>query len=351
MIYYLDELVNWKDPKSRIEKDVRDAIETIREKYFGENRPNVVKFLNNRAKTVQNTSGYYEPMKKFPLRFVNRAGDWRYTKSMPKSTKDGPSFIAPFELMSYIKYMYEVDIEYIYFLIIHCESVLSGRITLIDDEAIATAKAVTMATDLELRYHLFSESSPIAKDRALLSDIAVTFGVTDVDALGINQLKNRIYELVTAGDNSSHRFINTQSFMELIGNEEKRKVAKVIYGAVKRGDIVYSNKDYGFHFVEGGKVNTEIIFSVAGRDASSATQIFISECASNDKIRQDVYGYLGVVGGLTVEEIRNKNIHMLRATCKEKQVPISNIMSKSKEELVEALCAFEKVLYERPLVN
>ena len=349
MIYYLNELVNWKDPKTTVEKEVKKAIEAIREKYFGDDKPNVVKLLNNRAKTVQNTSGYYEPMKKFPIRWVNKVGDWRYTKSMPKIDKNGPSFASPYELMSYMKYLYEVDIEYIYFLLTHCESVLTGRITLVDDEAIAMASSTSMAADLDLRYNLFAESSLVGKDKALLSDIAVTFGVKDVDSLGINQLKNRIYELVTGGDSSSHRFINTRSFMELIGNEEKRKVAKVIYEAVKRGDLSYSNNDYGWHFVEGGKINPEIILSVAGKDSSSAIQYLINECTSNEKIRKDVYGYLGVKGHSTIDSYRNMNILELRELIKKEEVPISNLVNQKKETLIETLCAFHGILYERPV--
>ena len=268
---------------------------------------------------------------------------------MPKAGKNGASFASPYELMSYIKYMYEVDIEYIYFLITHNEDVKTGRITVVNDEAIATAKVATMASDLELRYHLFSESSVTAQDKELLCDIAITYGVKNVRTLGIN-LKNRIYELVTAGDNGSHRFINTKSFMELIGNEEKRKIAKIIYNSVEKGDIQFSNKDYGWHFVEGGQIKPEIIFSVAGKDSTSAVQYLINECTLNDKTRQDIYGYLGVKSNFMIEEYRDRTIVELREICRKREVPIANLMSRSKESLIEALCSFKGVAYEKPTI-
>jgi hypothetical protein len=349
MIYYLDELVNWKNPKTDIEKGVKSAIEEIREKYFGDNKPNVVKLLNIRAEPIVNGSGYYEPTKQFPIRFINKTGEWRYTKVMPKVDKNGTTFISYYELMSYMKYLYETDIEYIYYLLTHCESIISGRITVVDDEAIATATVASMSSDLELRYQLYAPSSPIANDKSLLGDIAITFGIKDVDSIGINQLKNRIYDVVTNGDSQNHRFINTKSFMELIGNEEKRRVAKVIHNSVKTGDLVYSNKDYGWHFVEGGRVNPEIILSVAGRDSSSAIQYLINECASNEKIRKDIYGYLGLKSGISADQFRSLNILTLREKCKKDEVQISNIVNKSKEELVEALCAHHGAIYEKPV--
>lgn len=354
MIYHQNKFVDWNKSTglNDIEKQVKKGIEEIREKYFKEGDPEekkVVKFYDQNGARTQNVSGHWEPRKPFPLKFTGGRGEWRYTPTMPGLDKNGqPMFTESCKIMSEICYVREDEIELAYFLINHNPSVKSGRIKIIDDEKDAQEKADSYSDDLDLRYHLYGKASPVANDRNLLDDIASTFGVKDVESLGLAQLKNRIYDVVVSGDKSRNRFINTKEFMSLIDNEGKRQVAQVVYRAVKNGDLKYSNKTYGYHFVEGGVMGEKII-DIAGKDESSAVQILINECANNEKVRNDIYGYLGIKVDKMVESYRDKGILELKNIAKERELKF-NWTTIKKEELVKLLCEAEGTNYEKPIL-
>lgn len=352
MIYHLNKLVEWEKTSqlTEIEKQVKKGIEEIREKYYSKEVPEekrVVKFFDPQGIRIKNVSGYYEPRKPFPLKFVGGRGEWRYSPVMPGVDANGnPIFTESCKIFSEVEYVRENDIELAYFLLNHNPSVKSGRITIVDDEADAQKKVDSFSDDLDLRFHLYSKNSPVANDKTLLEDIAVTFGVKDVESLGIAQLKNRIYDVVILGDRTGNRFINTKEFMNLIDNDGKRRVAQIIYRAVKNGDLQYSPKTYGFHFVEGGKLGEKIV-DIAGKDSSSAVMILINECSENHKVRSDIYGYLGIKEDKVVDSYRDKGIQELKKIAKEKELQF-NWTTIKKEELIKLLCEAEGTPYDKP---
>ena len=180
--------------------------------------------------------------------------------------------------------------------------------------------------------------------------MAVTFGI-DVNALGINQVRNRLFNAVTEGDKANNRWVNSSVFMELVQSDDKRKVAKIVYDAIKNKDIIFSTKDWAWHYInqsETGERVGEVILQLSGVTAGKSIQLLITECINNVKKRLDLYRYLGINLNPLLEEYRAMTIVQLREKCKEKEIYHTTATEYSKERLVELLCEREGVLYEKP---
>lgn len=346
MIYFLQDVVNWKSPKTDVEKEIAKGIADFRVKYYGEDTPKVVKLLDPRGKKITNVSGYYEPPKIFPIELIGGVqGDYRYTDRMPMKDKEGnPQFSDSRRHIKHILELKEDEIELAYFLVTYNNQIRNGRISILDDEVEATKIVAKEAENLGLRFYLFDPHSPIATNTDTLRSIAVTFGIPDVKIIGINQLKNRIFTAVLNGDNTKDRFVNTEMFMLLVDDDEKRGIAKIIYDAIDNKDLVYSNKDFAWHFSEGGEMG-EVIFNVPGKDSAVSVQTLINACINKKELRKTVFGFLGKAN-VELALIRANNIKVLRAKCVEKEIKHNN--NTPKEDLVKALCEKDGIEYEAP---
>ena len=199
----------------------------------------------------------------------------------------------------------------------------------------ATVANETIADDIDLRFHLFSKSSPIANDVKLLKEIAVTLNVPDVDSIGVQQLKNRLYDFITKGNKHGNKFVNTEVFMELTSADDKRKIAFAVASAVNNKDLMYSTKDFQWHFVEAGKLGDPILY-VAGKDANMATTILINQCISDAKFRASIYGYLGLEEKTQLDIFREMTRKELMSKCDDLEVSYRD--NEKKEDLVEKVC-------------
>lgn len=346
MIYFLNELVNWGNPKTAVELEFAKGISELRSKYFGEDKPNVIKLEDPKGRRVTNKSGYYEPFKIFPLELIGGAqAEYRYTSRLPSLDKNGkPEFGGERKHVRHILELKKDDVELAYFLLKYNRQVLSGRIKMIDDEAVAEGIATKASDDLDLKFYIYSKNSPIAETPDVLKSVAIAFGINDVKSLGVNQIKNRIYEAVTAGNKSGDRFVNTQIFMGLVSDEDKREITHVLYDAITHKDLVYSTKDFSWHFSAGGEIG-EAIFTVAGKDAGNAIQILINACINKKELRKTVFAFLGKQN-FQLDLIRKKNILTLREEGKAKELKFNN--NTSKEDLVKLIAEFDGVEYEPP---
>lgn len=344
MIYFLNKPVDWNNPKTDIEKTVAKGIAEVREKYFGEDKPNVIKLVDERGKQTLNKSGYYEPAKIFPLELAGgEQGEYRYTSSMPQLDDKGtPHFSDSRKHVKHILELQEKDLELAYFLLKHNQQVVKGRIKLMDDEADALAIVKKEANDLDLKYYIYSSNSPIANSAEVFKSIAITFGIAGVNALGVNQLKNRIYEVVSVGNKNQNRFVNTDTFMKLITSDEMREVARIVYNAVEMKDLVYSTKDFAWHFSSGGDLG-ESILNVPGKDQANAIQLLINGCVNKPELRKAVFGFLGKIN-YKLDGLRSKTILVLREEAKKKEIKFN--MNTPKEDLVKAISEVDGIDYE-----
>ena len=348
MIYFLNKSVDWSNPKTEVEKAVAKGIAEIRETYFGTDKPGVIKLVDERGKRELNVSGYYEPSKIFPLELVGgEQGEYRYTAALPRlDDKGNPQFSDSRKHVKYILELKEKDIELAYFLLRHNQQIAKGRIKVVDDEADALKRVNKEADDLDLKYYIFSRTSPIADSTDVFKSIAITFGIPGVNSLGINQIKNRIYEVVSAGNKDSNRFVNTKTFMELIASDEMREVAQIIYDAVEKKDLIYSTKDFAWHFSSGGDLG-ESILNVPGKDQANAIQLLINGCVNKVELRKAVFGFLGKIN-YKLDALRRKTIVVLREEAKKRE--IKHNMNTPKEDLVKAIAEVDGIDYEPPIL-
>jgi len=346
MIYHLNQLVNWENPKTETDKIVAKGIAELRAKYFGEDKPNLIQLEDKKGRVTYNVSGYWEPTKIFPMELVGGLqGEYRYTAVMPTlDDKGNPKFSDSRQHVKHILELREDQIELAYFLLTHNNQVRRGRIKIIDEEADALAIATKEAQGIELKHYLFSPSSPIANSQDVLKDIAITFGIPGINSLGINQIKNRIKEVVDAGDKSNNRFVNTAMFMTLIGSDEMREVARVIYDAVEKKDLIYSSRDFAWHFSSGGDLG-ESILNVPGKDQANAVQLLINGCVNKPELRKAVFGFLGKIN-YKLDAFRKKTILVLREEAKKREIKFN--MNTPKEDLVKAIAEIDGIDYEPP---
>lgn len=344
MIYYLNQLVNYKLPEAQgTEKKVAKEIEDIREEYFADGKVGVYKVEYPEGRPEVNVTGMIEPRKLYTLFYEGgRQGEWRYTGQLPSISREGGlNFTDNYKQFYHKLELKEDDIELVWFIKNHCRDLKAGLLVEIDDEARAEKEAVKIQEDVDLRFYLYGNQSPLKGKDDMIQEIAIAFNIDGANRLGIAQVKNKLYDAIRNGNATNHKFVNTEVFMELINSREKREVAKIIFDAVASGDIAYSTKDYAWHLMEGGQFG-EAIYSVAGKDAPNATQILINACIDDVNIRTAIYGFLGINEYKSADELRALNIGQLRQVCK----GVCTIgRDDNKESIIEKYCKVKEITY------
>jgi hypothetical protein len=127
---------------------------------------------------------------------------------------------------------------------------LSKALIIEDKENEASEKIAGYTKYAALRFYIFSEESPLAKNRVKMVELGNIFGVAKADELKPNMLKKELYEAVLA---SESRNMGEKEFLKNI--EEASLLMKcvgAVQRAVDRGVIEY--KDYQWRIKgSGGK--------------------------------------------------------------------------------------------------
>ena len=180
MIYYLNQLVNYKLPEAQgTEQKVAKEIEDIREEYFAEGKVGVYKVEYPEGRPEVNVTGMIEPRKLYTLFYEGgRQGEWRYTGQLPSISREGGlNFTDNYKQFYHKLELKEDDIELVWFIKNHCRDLKAGLLVEIDDEARAEKEAVKIQEDVDLRFYLYGNQSPLKGKDDMIQEIAIAFNI------------------------------------------------------------------------------------------------------------------------------------------------------------------------------
>jgi len=214
---------------------------------------------------------------------------WRYCDRPPRKRADGNFAYSP--RSKTLKNAWALDIkkdsEQIFFF--HELSVFKkdGRIIFEDKKADARKLLEKETSDLDVRWHITSDSSPISVHQTGSEDtirmIAAAWGVENAHDLrdrSIDEIKIALLDAVKASEkNRAATGRGFKEFMAEVNAQNKVSVMANIQKAIDTGVIVYDKSTFNWRFTDS---NTPIA-TISGRDSSNPKAALNKFLSLNDK--------------------------------------------------------------------
>lgn len=323
MIYYNDELIEWRkpNPTNELAKEINKQISDLKEKFFGKNGKGLVTLLWPQGKRMKNSSGEWELKRPYPVELLSADGLMRYSPVRATTNKDKQHVFTEHHLMIKDGMSFtENDIEFIWFLNYY-SAPFRNKVLLFEDTAGEAKKQVDkMAEDTELRFYLMGKTSVLANDEVCLRSIAEAFGVEAIHTLTLDEVKLAIYDAVQDGTKHKDPVRNYDTFIEFTQAPQKHKDAAKVRDAIRKGDL-YFNKDEFSWFLKGDDTP---FLRLKGNEAGSKEGILIDLIIKNPRYSSALNKYYGTEVTLTAEEVRGMTRPDLNSTAKLYGVEVSN---------------------------
>ena len=344
MIFYLDKHVEWnKRSGSELEQQIRSEMEKIEAEYFSDKSLGYVKVIYPKGEPDPDHR-VFGILKKYPVSLKSADGAWRYSKSRPRVEKSGQLTYDDHHLMvTHKTVLTKKDIELVWFLKYKSPAVRSKKIYLENLEEEAKEEVLQLSDDADIRYMLFGNGSPIAKDSKLLSDVASIFGVKDVDKIGLNQIKVALFEKLVEGNKRKDRFVNFAKFEELTEGTQKRKAAFLTRGAIADGIVGYRDRAW---WLKEGREFVEKLLDIRPVDVEYRAELLIEEVIKNANIRSRLFSAIGEDETMTLEDLRLLDRPVLMRLAGDKGIGDKMSNTIKKEEIIELLCDKMKIEYK-----
>lgn len=341
LLYYNNELVNYKRQQTPLEQRVYSEITEIKNEYFGENKLGKVVLLYPNGEIRERDKGWTQA-KQFAIPLKGKDGMWRCTGSVrnPNNNRVNQGYVDHHKFVTYETVLTEKDIEFIWFLK-HESSVLGKYVFFEDLEGDAKEEVEAMASDAEVRFMITSPKSPISKNETLLREVASVMGVPNTDKIGINQLKKELYETLVDGHEYGDKYINYDTFDKLVNGDKVRKAAHVARRAISNNIVGYSKSAW---WLMNGRNYEERLVNVSPTDGASRDQVFIQAVVDNATIRSRVFMVMGEQENITLKDLREQDRSSLQRTLRELTGEFSS--NDKKEEIIEKLCKQYDIRYE-----
>lgn len=225
MIYVNDELINFKKPEWAWLQEEFEAIRKI-------SSPIRIKLsrlpvIEKGSAPGMNPTGLKEPIKTYQWRTsetIIREGmteTWTYTKNKP-SVKDGELIFKTryFEIRDgalIIDPKNETDLAYF---VLYVSSFLKRNTFIVEDlEKEAQQKIDSIAPDAMVIFYLNSPISPLYNKNELIRELAYSWGVSNADSIGINQVKLKLKDhIMNSQFNYSVTNRGINEFIEEVSN-------------------------------------------------------------------------------------------------------------------------------------
>jgi len=330
MIYKNNLLVDWEKQSTPDEKTVYNEITEIKNTYFSDNKLGrlVLRYPNGQIKEVD--KGWTQ-RKRFAIPLKSSDGRWRYSNSIRTDKKANNGY------SDHHKYIFDEtvftikDVEFVWFLK-NKSSVVGKYIFFEDLEADAKAEVDELASDADIRFMIMSQKSPIAKNEKLIKQMASVFGVSNVEKIGIYQVKKELYDKLLDGESHGDRFCNYATFDKLVNGEKARKAAYIARRAIE--DKIVGYKDRAWWIMDGRSYEERLI-SMSATDTDTRDQVLIEAVVEDANVRSRVFGVMGEEENVTLEDLREMDRPSLQKMLRELT---GQFVNSKKEEIIEALC-------------
>jgi len=348
MIYYNGELLNLTErnckqkPEGDIEGDTYREIEAIRSKYFGEDKKGVVtlRYPNGIRKKHESDgrSGKqamrYEPKKIFLLSLKSGDGLWQWSdkaaglNSKYKRLGDKIKVSDPWMF-------YEDDIDLVWFLQKHCPQVKNGAVYFEDYEVLAEKQAKDTFGDIELKYMLSAKHSPLANDLKMLRSVASAFDIEDANKMGKWELRNVIYNAVSAGEKRNDKYVNAERLQLLTDNGAKMSAINTVRKYMNMDIIKWNSKEKAWWVYADDEWQAELL-KIKATDISNKTHILFDKIASDSTFKGKVYSELGISNFQSKAEVKDLGRPAVFKMCNAEGIETTT--KDTLDQLVEKYC-------------
>ena len=348
MLFRLNKPVDVDNPQDSITKKVSDEIQEIKNTYFNkENTMGFVTLVYPRGEPDFGNAEYravWGVLKKFPIETKSIDNVWRWSGGAPYVDDRGKMiYKEPAVFVMHRTIIEEDRADWLWFLLNHSSAMKSGRVYLEDLEAEAKEENEEFALDADIRSDIFGKRSPIAKDHALIKNIADTFGVLEIEKKGIEVIKNELYNMLLEGEQRGDRFVNFDKFEELTDGSTKRKAGQEARNCLRDGIVKFKDKAW---FLMDGYDYAELLTKVKPADIPFKEEVFVEEMINNKNVRARVYDSLGIEDFINAEDLRELDRNTLMR--KAKDLGLETKSNDTKEALIEKICEKNGVEYKQP---
>ena len=267
MIYTNGKKIN-SDGTDKYSKEYALALRTIKKRGF----PVVFKINPARVSKSKTTKGFVEEWNKPYIPYsATISGDegsehWVYSRT-PPSMKDGNLIFKNNGRWMYNKFFSLTlkDIDLIFFLEFKCPLIKQGNIYIENRAADAEKKSNEIASDIEIKYLIYGEGSPLASFPQKLRTLAAAWQVRNAlektqegeYLVDLNILKHELFAAIKDGEkrkeNGFEAFLNATKAHKLT---EKRAV---VQQAIDRRLIKYVSKEYKYVYLDTEGVDVGVI--------------------------------------------------------------------------------------------
>ena len=134
-----------------------------------------------------------------------------------------------------------------------------------DPAAIAKERAQKEEMKAKLYFHIYNQESGLAKSAPRLKELALSFGVRKVKDMGIDELRNALFEKVTAGDDLRTKGI--KAFLEALTDKPQTSKEAQVQDAIEREIILYNSQNREWRFISKGEETAVICKVGEGEDS------------------------------------------------------------------------------------
>lgn len=334
MIFYNGELVDYKNGSDKTSVEIRKTIAEFTANNFGEDKKGFCQLRYPNGVRVRNKSGAYEPKKIFFIDLVSHDGMWRWSDRIPRNGKFRYQNGNHFKVEDDYRF-FEKDAELVWFLKTHCPQLKSGKIYFEDFEETAKKEADSRIQDIDIKYAIYSNKSPLSKNLGLLRSVADIFGVEGVKKLTKSELKNELFDAIVAGEKQGSKYVNLKKFEEITDNGAKLKAAGIVRKAIHNDEIKYKKTDKAWYSYSEGEY-LEPLMQLKSNEVPNKEHIFLGKVVEDKVFRSKVYAELGVSGYDTRAEVAELDYQALLKMCNDEGIVLDG--GKQKETLVKKYC-------------
>lgn len=230
--------------------------------------------------------------------------EWVYTSSAP-TIKDGN--VTPAEANFIIsrgekKLSLKQDSDLIFFLQ-HISAFRKGKLSIYDPEHEQDARAEKIKQESKLKDMLYSEYSPLSKDRDKLNVMASKWGVANAAAMTSNALRNTLHDIVFSGEQDKRKRKDgargIKEFVADMENTETTKVGADVQYAMDKGVLFY-DKTAGQWKITAVNTDVPIVLMDVGNTSVKLARERLIEFLMDSKEDSDVLDK-AIHGGVKIE--------------------------------------------------
>lgn len=340
MIFYNGELVEWKNATKDdgFAYDVRTTITNLHHEYFGKDKKGFCQLRYPNGIRVKNKTGKYEPKKQFFLDLVSFDGRVRWSDSLPRNGKFRHKNGNHYKIQDPYLF-YEKDIELIYFLKTYCPQVKSKKVYFEDFEEVAKKEAKENIADIDIKYAIYSNKSPLAKDNGLLREVADIFGVEEVNKLGTYELKNALFARIKDGESAKSKYVNMSRFDELTDSESKLKAASIVKKAINGGSLKFKKTDKSWYTHMDGEY-VESLLTLKPTELNDTRGVLLDKVLTDKAFKGKIYAELGIAPD-TRKELEELGYHNIVRICKNEGIDVDK--GAKQKEVVDKYCEKKQI--------